>query len=98
MAKQEEENYFEQGQRAARGYYKSQAMAGLTRYIKPEEAIKLFWPNAEETLMMVSTPMPKPRQKWISGFRKEQMVILAERQVTCASCGAKLTEPEKSND
>jgi len=91
----EEENYFEQGQSDARGYYSSQALAGLTRYIKPEDAIRIYWPPVEESLMMVSTPMPKSRQKWIAGFRKEQMIIMAENQLVCKSCGTSFKQEKK---
>jgi len=67
-----EESFFEKGQRDCRAYYNSQAYAGLTRFVKAEEAIKLFWPPVDEMQIMVSTPLPKPRQKWIAGFKKEQ--------------------------
>jgi len=65
-----EESFFEKGQRDCRAYYNSQAYAGLTRFVKAEEAIKLFWPPVDEMQIMVSTPLPKPRQKWIAGFKK----------------------------
>ncbi len=65
-------DYFEQGKEDARRYYTSQAFAALTRGIRPEDAIKLYWPNVEESLMMVSTPLPKPRRDWIAGFREGQ--------------------------
>ena len=74
------ENYFEQGQKQCREYYASQAFAGLTRNIKAEDAIKLFWPPVDEMLIMVSTPLPKPRQKWIAGFKKQQVELLAEQK------------------
>ena len=72
------ENYFEQGQKACQAYYKSQAFAGLTRGVKADQAIKLFWPPTDEQLIMVSMPLPKPRQKWIAGFKKEQTAMLAD--------------------
>lgn len=65
-------DYYEQGREACRVYYKSQAFAGLTRNITAEEAVKLFWPNVDEQHIMVAMPLPKPRQKWIAGFKKEQ--------------------------
>lgn len=72
------ENHFEQGQKACREYYASQAFAGLTRGVKAEEAIKLFLPPVDEQLIQVAMPLPKPRQKWLAGFRKEQITVLAE--------------------
>ena len=71
-------DYFEEGRKACRTYYASQAFAGLTRSIKAEDAIKLFWPPVDEMQIMVSTPLPKPRQKWIAGFKKEQAEIKGE--------------------
>lgn len=75
----DEVNYFEQGREACRQYYTSQAFASLTRNVKAEQAIKLFWPPVEEALIMVSTPLPKPRQKWIAGFKKEQIELAAKQ-------------------
>lgn len=66
------ENYFERGKQNCREYFNSQAFAGLTRDIRAEEAIKIFWPPADEQLIQVSMPIPKPRQKWIAGFKKAQ--------------------------
>ena len=76
-----EENYFEQGREDCKKYYESQAFAGLTRNVVPEQAIKLFWPPVEEQLVQMVMPMPKPRQKWIAGFRKEQTEMFAKLEV-----------------
>ena len=75
----DEINYFEQGQSDCRAYYTSQAYAGLTRNIKAEQAMKLFWPNVEEAQVMISMPLPKSRQKWIAGFKKEQIELAAKQ-------------------
>lgn len=78
MASTDEESWFEQGIEAARNYYSSQAFAGGTDYIAPEVAIKLYLPPENEDLLQVARPMSKQRQKWIAGFRKEQLSILAK--------------------
>ena len=70
------ENFFDQGRQAARNYYKSQAFSGLTRFISPEVAIRLFFPPVDEQLVMIAMPLPKNRQKWIAGFKKEQQIIM----------------------
>lgn len=66
------------GVRAAQIFYNSAMYAGLTRDIKAEDAIRLFLPPVEEYLTQVSSPLPKPRQDWIRGFKEEQAAILAE--------------------
>ena len=71
------EHYLE-GVRAAQSYYRSQGYGGFTRYVRAEDAIKLFWPPVEEYLTQVSSPLPKPRKDWIKGFKEEQSAILAE--------------------
>ncbi len=101
-------DYFIKGKEDARAYYSSQALAGFTKYIKPEDAIRIYWPPVEESMMMVSSPLPKPRQKWIAGFRKEQLIILAVRAYTCKvatqvhtckTCGTQIKQeiPDESN-
>jgi hypothetical protein len=72
------EDHFKQGQKACREYYASQAFSGLTRAVKAEQAIKLFLPPVEEQLIQVAMPLPKPRQKWLAGFKKEQNTMIAE--------------------
>ena len=65
----EEINYYEQGREQCRVYYNSQAYAGLTRAIKAEDAIKLFWPNVDEMQIMVSMPqIGKVASKTASGL------------------------------
>jgi hypothetical protein len=66
------------GARAAQYYYHSQAYGSLTRYVKAEDAMRLFWPPVEESMMQVQTPLPKPRRDWIKGFKEEQVNILNE--------------------
>ena len=72
-----DEHYLE-GARAAQLYYNSQGYASLTRFIRAEEAIKLFLPPVTEALVQYVTPMPKPRKDWMKGFKEEQAAILAE--------------------
>ena len=90
-----EDSHYEQGRTDARGYYKSQALTSLTEFVTAEDAMKLYWPPVEESMMMVSMPLPKPRQKWIAGFKKEQIAIRAEHLVCCKCCGQKLPELAK---
>lgn len=71
------EHYLE-GVRAAQAYYGSQGFSNLTRTIRAEDAIKLFWPPVEEYLTQVSSPLPKPRKDWIKGFKEEQINILED--------------------
>lgn len=77
----EEVNYFEEGVKFADEYYNSQAYSGGSRYIPPDVAAKLYFPPEEEQLLQVSRPMSKKRQKWIAGFRKRQIEILAQQVV-----------------
>lgn len=81
MSIEEDESWFEQGRRNAREYYGAQAFSGLTRYIEPEVAIRLFLPPEKEELLQIVRPISKHRQKWLAGFRKEQTTILAEMVV-----------------
>ena len=74
------EHYFE-GVRACQSYYNSQGFAGLSRYVRAEEAIKLFMPPVNEQLIQVSTPLPKPRRDWIKGFKEEQANIIADLEL-----------------
>lgn len=76
MTTKQETNHFEQGKNDAINYYSSQAYSGLTRNIKAEDAMKLFWPAPTESMSQISTPYPKPIQKWLKGFRKGQAGIL----------------------
>lgn len=73
-------DYFKEGQRAATYYYRVYYPAGYIRDANPELVIKLFLPPVEEQLMQISTPLPKNRKKWISGFKKEQITILANME------------------
>lgn len=70
-----DQNYFKQGQVDCKNYYTSPAYAGLTRFIKAEDAIKIFWPPVDEMNTQIAMPLPKPRQKWMAGFKNEQTVI-----------------------
>ena len=66
------ENHFEQGVEACKQYYTSPNFAGFIRNITPELAMGLFLPPVEEQLVQMVMPLPKPRQKWLAGFKKEQ--------------------------
>jgi len=77
MTTKPETNYFDEGKHAAVAYYASQGFAGLSRNISAEDAAKLFLPNLSESMMTIATPYPKPRQKWLAGFKKGQTEILA---------------------
>ena len=74
------EHYLE-GVRAAQSYYTSQGFAGYTRHIRAEDAARLYLPPLTEQMIMVSTPLPKPRRDWLRGFKEEQTNILAELSV-----------------
>ncbi len=78
------ENYYEMGREAAKMYYSntSQAFKGYTQNVRAEDAIKLFLASPPESLIMVATPLPKSRQKWIAGFKKEQTIILAQKNIS----------------
>lgn len=67
-----------QGRQSCVFYYNSQGYASLTRYVRPEDAIKLFLPSPPESMTQVATPLPKARQDWIKGFRDQQAEILAK--------------------
>lgn len=94
----EEIDYFKQGRKACRTYYTGQATSNLTKHVKAEDAMKLYWPPIEEYLSQISSPLPKPRQKWIAGFKKEQVIIKAEMQIKCLHCGQATCLKEKLND
>lgn len=78
MTTKPETNYFDEGKQAAVAYYSSQGFAGLSRSISAEDAAKLFLPNLNESMMTIATPYPKPRQKWLAGFKKGQAEILTK--------------------
>ncbi len=73
-------DYYKDGQNAARHYYKSRYPAGYIKNVKAEDAIKIFLPPVNEQLVQIAMPLPKPRQKWIAGFKKEQITILADME------------------
>jgi len=73
-------SFFEQGRECCKGYYTSQAYAGLTRNITAELAIRMYLPPIEESLVQVAMPMPKDRQKWLAGFKKEQLEYLKSKE------------------
>lgn len=73
-------SHYEQGQQDCRAYYESQGFAALSRTIRPEDAMRLFWPPVNEQLMMVSTPMPKDRAKWMVGFKAERTAIIQKME------------------
>jgi len=79
-------NYFEQGQKDCRSYYTGQATTSLTVHVRAEDAMRLYWPCETEMMSQMATPLPKPRQKWLAGFKKEQIVIKAEMQIKCLYC------------
>lgn len=66
---------YQEGRSAARAYYSSQGYASYTRFVKAEDAMKLFLPPVTEHLSQVSSPLPKSRQAWINGFSAEQEII-----------------------
>ena len=59
---------YEEGQYCAECYFNSKVFASFIRDITGADAIKLYRPPVTESLMMVSTPMPKDRADWIKGF------------------------------
>lgn len=77
MTTKPETNYFDEGKNAAVAYYASPHLAGFTRNVKAKDAIKLFWPTLPVEDIQMEQPLPKPRQKWLAGFRKGQAEILA---------------------
>jgi hypothetical protein len=78
MARNEQEL---EGARAAQAYYTSPGFAGYPRYIRAEDAARLFLPPLLEQSVQMSTPLPKPRCDWLQGFKEEQANILAETSV-----------------
>lgn len=88
-------DYFKQGQKDCRAYYHSQATMSLTRHVRPADAMKLYWPCETEMMSQMETPLPKPRQKWLAGFRKEQIIIKAEMRIKCLHCNHSLLEENK---
>lgn len=74
----EEQSWFEQGVEDCKTYYNSQYFSSGSRYIDPETAIKLFFANDQEQMLQVSRPLSRSRQKWIAGFRKQQITELAQ--------------------
>jgi len=62
----------EAGYQAAKTYYTSQFHASYTRHVRAEDAAKLFLPPVAEMLVQMETPLPKPRQEWIAGFKQYQ--------------------------
>lgn len=64
------------GAHAAEAYYSSQGFASYTRFVRAEDAIKLFLPPVNEAMIQTSTPMPKPRRDWMKGFTDRQKELL----------------------
>lgn len=65
-----------QGAHACRVYYNSQMYSSLTKYIKADDAIKLFLPPVNEMLIQYAAPLPKDREEWLAGFKEEQLTIV----------------------
>jgi len=77
-----ETNYFEEGRKDAIAFYSSECFAGFNRNISAEDAMKLFLPALQESMTQISTPYPKPRQKWLAGFRKGQSDCLFKNSLS----------------
>ncbi len=69
---------YQEGRKAAKAYYTSQGFFGFTRFVKAEDAIRLFLPPVEEALVQISTPLPKKRQAWVKGFKDQQKELINE--------------------
>lgn len=69
---------FKEGKSAAKYYYNAIYPSTKNKNVKAEDAIRFFLPPVEEQPVQISMPLPKARQKWIAGFKKEQIKILSE--------------------
>lgn len=69
---------FEQGKKDCESFYRSPHFAWITRYVNPRDAMKLFWPSIQEFKTEISSPLPKPRQDWLKGFKEKQVEIQLE--------------------
>jgi hypothetical protein len=83
-------DYFKKGQQDCRLYYQSQAYSSYTKSPRPEDAMRLFFPPENEMLSQMEMPRPKPKQKWLAGFKKEQIIIQAEMKIKCLHCDREL--------
>ena len=63
---------YEQGQADCKKYYEGQAYQSLTRYVRAEDAMRLFWPPVNEMLVQYVAPLPQERKDWIAGFKDAQ--------------------------
>ena len=90
-------DYYEQGQTDCLGYYTSQAYTSFSENITAEAAMKIFWPCVEEQQVQIAMPLPKPRQKWLAGFKKKQIEIRAQRLINCKCCGQLLPVIEEKD-
>lgn len=68
------------GVRAAQSYYKANCY-GYSKHARAEDVMRLHWPPVDEQMVQFSTPLPRPRQDWIRGFKEEQAAILAEEAI-----------------
>lgn len=69
-----------QGAAAFRSIVNSPSLHWVSKTVRAEDAMRLFLPPVIETAMGISTPLPKARQEWIKGFKKEQNDYLARDQ------------------
>ncbi len=60
------------------GYYNSRHLSNLVKPIRPEDAMRLFWPPVQESLTQMVTPLPVDRQAWLKGWSIEYAAILQD--------------------
>jgi len=59
-------------------YYNSYSLSGLVKPIRPDDAMKLFWPPIQENLTQMVTPLPADRQAWLHGWKVEYAAMLQD--------------------
>jgi hypothetical protein len=68
--------YFDQGKQNCTEYYNSHGFSSLTRNIRAEDAMRLFWPPVEEAMIMIERPLDKNRSEWLKGWKTQFKEIL----------------------
>ena len=59
-------------------YYNSPMFGGFVKPIRPEDAMRQFWPPVEEQLVQMVTPLPADRQAWLHGWKLEYTAMLQD--------------------
>ncbi len=63
---------YEQGRSDRKAFVTSQGFSSISRTIRGEDALLIFFPNVQQDLMQVARPMPPDRKEWLKGWDDEK--------------------------